>query len=66
MVKKGQNSVYLVIEWPPILHFRVFNLQNNGIPRNSGKILTDGGVHYYKALLYVSVFKYFVLFNFKW
>ena len=27
--------------------FRVFNTRYSGIPCNSGKILTDGGVHYY-------------------
>jgi len=43
-------SIVENLEWS-ILLFRLFNLQNSGIPRNSGKILTDGGVHYNEVLL---------------
>ena len=31
--------------------FKVFDWQNRGKPRNSGKILADGGVHYCEVLL---------------
>ena len=42
------------LEWSISL-LRVFNLQNSGIPRNSEKILTGGGVYYYVVLLYFLV-----------
>ena len=44
-------SIVENLEWS-IWLLRVFNLQNSGIPGNSGKILTDGGVHYYNILLH--------------
>ena len=42
-------------EWS-FLFFRVFDLQNSGIPRNSGKILIDERIHYYEVLLYFENF----------
>ena len=39
-----------------IFLLRVFDLQNSGIPRNSGKILIDERIHYYEVLLYFENF----------
>ena len=41
-------SIVENLEWSVLL-FKIFNLQNSGIPCNSGKIPTDGGVHYYEV-----------------
>ena len=45
-------SIVESLEWSISL-IRILNLLYSGILCNSGKNLTDGGVHYYKVLLYI-------------
>ena len=57
VLQNSGNPLYLDNLESSISFSRVFNLQNNnGIPHNSEKILTDGGVHYYKVLLYMKIY----------
>ena len=40
------------LEWPTLL-FKMFDHQNSGKPRNSGKHMAEKGVYYCEVLLYL-------------